>query len=481
MRKAAKGWPFSAIHSRMRNLARDLGVLCIVGLVALAPLAHAGDGVRKKVEAKTSEAMDAYDLLEYEEAKKGLSAALLLAKRKGLGKDKVVAKIHIHLAIVYFSGFQDEEAARLEFANAIEIDSAVKVPKAYRTRELLRAFEEIRSDLGGSSGVDVPDVEPTSADCNAVEDIDHELVETAPAASPQPVEVTVSPELNPAKVALYYREDGKEKFEQLTMGRRGQCSYKSSIPASAVRGEVVHYYVSVLNKRGKIVAKSGSKGSPNIIEVTAPIVTSEDPLDGGGSGGSVSSSLEGRTGKKLFISMTIGSGGGFVSGTTEATDVEVATGFAPALFHLMPEVGYYFSTKTSISAAFRLGFPVIANVPGHATAAPSGLLRLRHGFADDGTGFQLSGAIGGGILRHAVKIENAAVGQDTDTTATGPLLVGAGLGYIKALGGSLRFVFEASGLVGLPVVDQLGCPGNGCVEPNFGTQFDLNLGLMVAF
>src|SRR5690606_10804972 len=108
--------------------------------------------------------------------------------------------------------------------------------------------------------------------------------------------------------------------------------------------------------------------------------------------------------------LSAGSGGGYVTGQTEATLVDVQCCFAPALLHVQPEIGYFVTPRTSLSAAVRLGFPVGANVPGHATAAPAGLFRVRHAFADDGTGFQLSGAVGGGIMRNTVKISNAAPG-----------------------------------------------------------------------
>jgi len=474
-------------HLRVGSRALCLLVALAVCFV-LPGRALADAKVKKQVERKTAEAMEAYDMLEYEQAKKGLAAALLLAKRKGLGKDPVTAKVHVHLGIVYFSGFEDPESAGLEFASALEIDPKVEIPKAYKTKEMLAAFESIRSDIGGDVPVIGPEDSPTdNTSCSLVEGLAHELVESSPAGRKQTVELKVSPDLKAAKVALYYRADGKVDFKEVTMGRQGQCAYSAAIPAEAVQGDVVHYFVSVFDARGKVIARSGSKGSPNIIEVTAAIaepVGGDDPLSGSGaSGGSVSASAQDGAGKvkKLFISLAVGSGGGYVTGSTEATDVQVANGFAPALFHVLPEVGYWLTPRTSISAAFRLGFPVIANVPGHASAAPSGFLRLRHGFNPDGTGFQMSGAVGGGILRHAVKIENAAPGEDTDTTATGPLLLGAGLGYIKSLGDSLRFLAEVNGFVGLPVVDQIGCPGNGCVQPSFGNQFDLNLGFLVAF
>jgi hypothetical protein len=130
-----------------------------------------------------------------------------------------------------------------------------------------------------------------------------------------------------------------------------------------------------------------------------------------------------------------------------------------------------------------MGFAVGANVMGHATAAPAGLLRLRYALDESGSGLQVSGAIGGGIIRHVVKVEEAPAGMDADTTASGPVLIGGGIGYGKPLSGAMKFVGEVNALAAVPAgIKELGgCPGAGCVKPHFGLQFDVNLGVMFSF
>jgi hypothetical protein len=200
----------------------------------------------------------------------------------------------------------------------------------------------------------------------------------------------------------------------------------------------------------------------------------------------VTDSVETDGGKKkptILISLAVGTGGGYVSGTTEVAGSDVGCCFAPALLHVFPEIGYYFSRQMSLSAAFRMGFAVGANVMGHATAAPAGLLRLRYALDESGAGFQVSGAIGGGIIRHVVKVEEAPSGMDADTTASGPFLIGGGVGYKKPISGSMAFVGELNSLAAVPVgIKEIGtCPGEGCVKPHFGLQFDINLGVLMSF
>jgi hypothetical protein len=186
---------------------------------------------------------------------------------------------------------------------------------------------------------------------------------------------------------------------------------------------------------------------------------------------------------RFFLSVALGTGGGYVTGATEQAQSDVGCCFAPALLHLFPEVGYYLKRNMSVSAAFRMGFPVGANLPGHATAAPAGFARFKYWLAESGEGINVSGAVGGGIIRHTVKLNMPMMNGDTDTVASGPFLVGAGAGYSKALGGPMRFVAELNTLVGIPgPIKELGtCPGAGCVKPNFALQFDLNLGVLFAF
>jgi hypothetical protein len=130
-----------------------------------------------------------------------------------------------------------------------------------------------------------------------------------------------------------------------------------------------------------------------------------------------------------------------------------------------------------------MGFPIGANVEGHATFAPALLMRFRYALQDDGAGIQFSGVLGGGVVRNTVVIDEAPDGMNTDTTVMGPLLFGGGLGYILALSGPMRVVAEVNALAAVTAgFDELGsCPGDGCVRPTNGAQFDANLAVLVAF
>ena len=171
---------------------------------------------------------------------------------------------------------------------------------------------------------------------------------------------------------------------------------------------------------------------------------------------------EGGRGKKtVFISLAVGTGGGYVTGTTEVAGSEVGCCFAPALLHLFPEIGYYFSRQMSLSAAFRMGFAVGANVMGHATAAPAGLLRLRYALAESGDGLRCRArsAAASSATRSRSRRRRPA------WTPTPPRRArswsAAGLATRKPISGAMKFVGELNALAAVPAgIKELGgCPG----------------------
>ncbi len=480
-------------------------VVAAVALLLLAPSflgsqAFANNRIRKKIEKKAREAMENYDLLEYEEAKKLLNEAIVLAKKNDMADDKSLARVHLNLGIVYFAGLQDVEAAKLQFIDAVQIDPKIEIDAAYKTKEMEALLVEAKQEFGstgGGGGASVPEV-----DYGSLMGIAHTLVDTAEEGSDKSIQASVSDDLKAAKVSLFYRPQGEPDFSETKMDKQGGCTYSAEIPAKAMRGEFLHYYVAAFNKKGKIVASKGSAGSPNVIEITAAVADTgggaggmgsdvENPLAEGdhkevkhvkSSGGSISKGVSGPSRpkqSKLFLSIAAGTGGGYVSGSTEQEGNEVGCCVAPALLHLFPELGYYLSPQTSISAAFRMGFPIGANIRGHATAAPAGLLRLRHALDPSGDGLVLSGGIGAGLIRHTVALANS---DEVDTSASGPLLIGGGAGYSKSMGGPIKFIAELNAIAAIPVIAEIGtCPGSGCVEPNFAFHVDFNLGLLFAF
>ncbi|GAB4542808.1 MAG: hypothetical protein Tsb0020_55000 [Haliangiales bacterium] len=158
------------------------------------------------------------------------------------------------------------------------------------------------------------------------------------------------------------------------------------------------------------------------------------------------------TPKRLFVSLGAGTAGAFVTGNTEQVGNEIQGGVAPELAHTRVELGVFLSEHASASAEVRVGFPIGADLPGHAIVAPAGLLRLRYWLAPDASGLRLSFALGGGYVRHTVELTSGAQTGGIDTAAAGPLLTGGSVGYAIPIGDTVRISLDSDVLFGVPVV-----------------------------
>ncbi len=450
-------------------------------LLAAGPaLAQGKNRGVKEVESKSLQAMENFDLLEFEVAKQQLGEALALARKNKLDDEPILARVYLNLGIVEFAGLKNAEAAREAFAAAVAIDPAIEIGVAYRTAamaELLRAVKK------GRAGAGEPGPDDGSEECAVLGGVEHTPVDQGTGGERLAISVRVGDAVAAEKVSLFYRAAGAEKYVEVAMRRRGRgCTYQGAIPAAAMRGRSLHYYVAALSN-GQTMASKGSRASPNIVMLSGGAPAAEPAAEVSQEAGASRERPPPGEKKTIFISLAVGTGAGYVRGTTEVVGSEVSCCVAPALLHVFPEIGYYFTRRLSLSAAFRMGFALGANVLGHATAAPSGLLRVRYALSDSGEGLQLSVAAGGGIIRHTVKVEQAASGMDTDTTASGPFLLGGGLGYIMPLSGAMNLVAELNALAAFPAgIEEIGpCPGSGCVRPNTSVQADFNLGILFAF
>jgi len=429
----------------------------------------------KKVDDMNRAAMEDYDLLEFDAAKKQLNDALAVARRNKLEKSAAAARSHLDLGIVYGAGLNDRDNALLEFIAALQIDPNLKLDPAYKSPPLQKTFDQARATVTGAP--------PPAAEERVLK---HVPIEEAQGG--QAITVTArAGDLRPTQVMLVFRPAGAEGFMQVAMRSQNGADYTGTIPESATRGATVHYYIEARGPNGKVLAAAGSAETPNIISIIQPVGArpgdardEENPL-GRGESTTVSKVPEG--GKRSFwIGVSVGSGAGYVTGETEVSHQEVTCCLAVAPFNIFPEVGYWLSPHLALSATVRLGFPIGANVAGAATLAPAVIARIAY---QTGTysGIVVHGDLGGGFIRHVIKLtatSATAVMGDTDTFATGPLFVGGGIGWNKPLGDLFHFVVDLDVLAGLPIVSEVG-GGSRPTKLGFAVNADLSLGMQVAF
>ena len=469
----------------------------IAALLLFAGPAHADP--KGDVSAKIKAAMEAYDSFDYDGAKKQLTAAIAAGKKSKLDHDPVLAKAYLDLGIVAFA-VPDEAAAKAAFVDAVKIDPKIQIDVAYKSPELAKLLEQARGEAGGGGGaaVGTGGGEPTldlggggGEDCGSVKGLEHTIIDTAKAGAPQPIEVMLGADVKASKVSVMYRKEGATDFTEVKLTKQGACKYTGAIPAAAMKGSLVHYYVAAYNDGAKPVASKGSSGSPNIIEISGVAAKGggddEDPIggkkpSGGGGGGggediSTNVTVTPKGPQKVYIAAIAGSGLGYLTGTTEGMNTVKNSGFGRSLVVLVAELGYYVNPQLSIGAAFRMGLPIDANVDGHATGAPGGLLRVRYVLSPTGEGFRVMGQAGAGYLRNTLKLDTTmTTGGDTDIVAQGPLLLGGGIGYMKKLGNTVAFVADLDVLAGIAVVKKIG------LSPlNSGVSADAQIGFAIGF
>jgi tetratricopeptide (TPR) repeat protein len=117
-------------------MTAGMRVRCFVATLAILfgfGTAHASP--KGDVQTKIKEAMENYDLMDYDAAKKLLTQALAIAKKGKLDKDPITAKAYLNLGIVQFVN-QDPDGAKLSFLSAVQIDPKIQIEAAYKSGEM---------------------------------------------------------------------------------------------------------------------------------------------------------------------------------------------------------------------------------------------------------------------------------------------------------------------------------------------------------
>lgn len=463
--------------------SRSLVALAALFVVALGSSRWAAADPKADVAQKAKEAMESYDMMDYDAAKKLLGQALAIAKKAKLEKDASTAKVYLNLGLAAFAG-GDQNGAKIAFTAAVQIDPKIQIAPEYRQPALVKLLDQVRAEAAPPPEPEPP-AAPPGVDCSAVTGVQHTIIDAGKTNLATPIEALVGADVPAAKVSVMYRPEGATAFSEVRLTKQGDCKYTGAIPASAMKGTVLHYYVAAYDENNRVLVGKGSSGSPNIMELTPgptgrsdtedPINGNKKPDDGGGAihgGGQV---VVGAT--RVYGGLVIGTGVGYVTGKTEFDNTVQNCCLGSSLLVITPELGYYVKPQLSVGVAARLGVPLGANIDGHSTLAPGGVVRVRYALAASGEGVRVIGQIGAGILRNTIKLNDGGNGMDTDIVAQGPLLIGAGVGYTKRIAGKVALVADLSALGAIAVVKNLGSAPN----LNSGVSADLSVGVAVGF
>jgi len=101
-----------------------------IGLVVVALCAASvvrAEDVEKQVGRMNKKAMEDYDSLEFESARKTLIDAVAILRANGYDETPLAAKTYINLGILYISGFKDRNRGVQQFVNALRIKPDAKL------------------------------------------------------------------------------------------------------------------------------------------------------------------------------------------------------------------------------------------------------------------------------------------------------------------------------------------------------------------
>src|SRR5436305_9540353 len=116
-------------------MTTTMRAMVVLVCLCAAGVAHADP--KADIEKKIKAAMESYDLMDYDAAKKSLNQALAAAKKAKLDKDAVAARAYLDLGIVAFVN-NDPDSAKLSFLSAVQIQPKIQIDPAYKSADMAK-------------------------------------------------------------------------------------------------------------------------------------------------------------------------------------------------------------------------------------------------------------------------------------------------------------------------------------------------------
>jgi Tfp pilus assembly protein PilF len=440
--------PTALRSSGIRFFASLVGACALVATLAAGPArAEAENSAAvEKVTKLNKRAVDEYQNLNFDEARKLLKEALDDAAEAGLESHPVTARTYVHLGVVVFAGFKQKDEAIKLFRKALEIQPDIKLDRSLANPEIQEVYDEAvaaqKSEAGGGE-----------KKAPAEGGITHEPVTRATQGSAIVIKATVDPALGAKKVVLSFSADGADDFAEREMKEDppGSGSYSGEIPSSATMGGIIDYFIEAEGDDDKVLASEGSSEHTHKIVLNG---ANGQPLVGAKKKKAPPQQPKEEEGPTFFVALAAGSGLGWTTGVGEVTNADVVkpAGFAPAtLGHLAPEFGYFLNPEMMVSLQLRLQYVTGASALYGNTGCGTDLYcpPAYYSFAGFGRFTYLlgegdfrpyaAGIAGFGQIRHVATFDSVMIcGKSMketckDTVAAGPVFVGAGGGFLYQL------------------------------------------------
>jgi hypothetical protein len=447
----------------------------VVPVCGAAPMAYAQankDDLAATVAKLNKKALDEYDNLNFEEARKILKDALDFCKEAGLDQHPITARTNLHLGVVLLTGFKQRDAATKYFRKALEIQPDIKMTKSLANPEIQAAFDEVVAALGKAGGGP-----KTAVRSGADSGLSHEPVTRASRGQGIPINVTLDPALTADRVVLSFRGAGAAEFSTSDMREATPGNYIAEIPSGATGGNHVAYFVEA-QKGGQSVATAGTKASPLITSLVgaAPVAGVQRPHE---KQPATPPPAE-EEGAHVFVGLGVGSGIGWTTGSGDISSSHVASPAgvgAAQIVHLTPELGYFLTPDLLLSVQARIQFlsGLVGGCAGCAappSTAIAAFAKLTWLFGSDKLRPYVSASAGGGRIRHVADFswikQCGSSGMDgcVDSIPAGSVLLGPGAGILYGMSPNFGFLAGVNTQVGFP---------------DFTFNVDLNLGIAAQF
>ena len=471
-----------SLRHNIDRLVLIVGLLLICSGSASAQVARAA---QERIRLLNSQAMEQYDVLEFDAAKELLEKAFSEADKYDLTRDSSMARTHLNMGVVYGAGFNDRLNAVKHFTEALKLDSALAMDPMRATPTLEEMFTSAKENVPPPRKEDLT--------------LNHTPVDDVPAGKIITLKATLGEDLQVSEVVVVFWIRSAPRRNRIPMTEVEPLVYQGKIPAAAVQGKSIYYFIEARNELGKRVQGHGSKGSPNIISVQGGAAGVKPPTGGGGEKEPASED------KTVSVYVMVGTGFGVVHGgesenthpvaktldgkgnakTVEYKPMEIKSGGALAPFHVAAELAYHLNDKWHIGALLRLQFVnSISSKPANTQELMSsrvsvlGLLRARRFFLEGPLKLYVAFGAGGGQIRHRIELGNYDLDENTgaDPTKQENDRVDARVAQYVAfnVGGGLKYMFHPNIGVALDLSGLI-------LVPEFSAHLDINLGPVISF
>jgi hypothetical protein len=457
-----------------------------------------------KVQKMNRYAMQLFDDVNFALAEKTLLDALAIVEKANLASGPAGLATHGNLAVLYSIGLKNPDKAVFHFKKALAIKPDLKLSKQRATPETEANLARAKAEIGGVApppasrpkeggpAVEAKHVETAS---DAVVSIKCPTGGEVKAGDEITLKCLTAADLHPAAVMLYYKPNGGDDYQVLSMTKSGMSgaatAWVGKIPASHTKGKWIPVYFEARDEHGISVALSGREDSPSVISVkggeaasTSPTASAGGEVDNGEGEDEEEEDDEGEEiddnnplarlenerrrehqGSKgtWWLGFGLGSGVGYASGNSTETFPDNKVGFSPGmalafLGHAVPEIGYFVGRNTALAITGRDQL-ILGGWKGTPWGANAVLLRLL--FFTDGDEkirwYFATAAGWGDAFRLQVEAQSQVLDKNgnvttvipfNDTVKGGPWTVGIGGGMLYKLNRRWRWTVDTQALLG---------------------------------